>query len=164
MTKLQVGDKAPNFQLKDQDGNMVEIGDFIEKCSMVLFFYPKVALFVLDCFMVTEDAFRISMSYFDELNAKVFGISSDTVECHKSLAKEHQLSFTLLSDQGGKVRKLYGVPNTMFILPGRCTYIIDSNGIIRHIYSSQVKFANHVMEAKKSLELIQISSKQIVEE
>ncbi|GJD06368.1 Peroxiredoxin Q, chloroplastic [Galdieria sulphuraria] len=161
MTKLQVGDKAPNFQLKDQDGNMVEIGDFIEKCSMVLFFYPKDKIY---CCTRQACFFRDSMSYFDELNAKVFGISSDTVECHKSLAKEHQLSFTLLSDQGGKVRKLYGVPNTMFILPGRCTYIIDSNGIIRHIYSSQVKFANHVMEAKKSLELIQISSKQIVEE
>ncbi|GJQ12448.1 hypothetical protein GpartN1_g4304.t1 [Galdieria partita] len=155
MPKLQVGEKAPNFQLRDQDGNIIEIGEFIGKCSLVLFFYPKDKIY---CCTRQVCFFRDSMSYFDEQNAKIFGISSDTVECHQSFAKKNHLSFPLLSDRGGNVRKLYGVPNTMFILPGRCTYIIDSNGIIRHIYSSQVKFANHVMEAKRALETIQLSS------
>lgn len=123
--------------------------------------------------------FRDSMSEFNELNAKgnvvssydvlyfmgvvVFGISSDSVESHKSFAEQQKLTFPLLSDVGGKVRKLYGVPNTMFIMPGRCTYVIGPDGIVRHVYSSQVNFANHVTEAKTAIEKI-MANAQTAEE
>jgi thioredoxin-dependent peroxiredoxin len=60
----------------------------------------------------------------------------------------------LLSDERGKVRKLYGVPNTFGVLPGRVTYVIDKEGIIQHIFSSQVKTSKHVEEALKSLTVI----------
>jgi len=56
-----------------------------------------------------------------------------------------------LSDEEGKVRKLYGVPNTLGIFPGRVTYVIDREGIVRHVFSSQLGVEKHVEEALKAL-------------
>jgi len=57
------------------------------------------------------------------------------------------LPFTLLSDAGDKVRKLYGVPAAMWVLPGRVTYVIDRSGTVRHIFNSMLEFDKHVQEA-----------------
>jgi thioredoxin-dependent peroxiredoxin len=57
----------------------------------------------------------------------------------------------LLSDEGGIVRKLYGVPNTFGLFPGRVTYVIDQEGVVRHVFSSQVEAARHVEEALKTV-------------
>jgi peroxiredoxin Q/BCP len=76
-----------------------------------------------------------------------YRVSSDSVQDHKRFAEKHHLTFTLLSDEGGMVRKLYGVPNTFGVLPGRVTYVIDKEGIIRHIFASQDKTSKHVEEA-----------------
>jgi len=62
------------------------------------------------------------------------------------------LPFILLSDEDNKVRKLYGVPSSMGIIPGRVTYIIDKKGVVRRIFSSQTHTQQHVEEAKKTLE------------
>jgi peroxiredoxin Q/BCP len=74
------------------------------------------------------------------------------VESHKSFATHYGLPFILLSDKDNKVRELYGVPSTMGIIPGRVTYIIDKQGIVRHIFSSQTQATRHVEEAKRMLE------------
>jgi thioredoxin-dependent peroxiredoxin len=60
----------------------------------------------------------------------------------------------LLSDEGGKVRRMYGVPNTFGIFPGRVTYVIDEAGVIRHVISSQIGAVKHVEGALKSLAAI----------
>jgi peroxiredoxin Q/BCP len=60
----------------------------------------------------------------------------------------------LLSDEGGKVRRLYGVPNTFGLFPGRVTYVIDREGVVRHIFSSQIEAERHVEEALKALKTI----------
>jgi thioredoxin-dependent peroxiredoxin len=73
------------------------------------------------------------------------------VESHRSFAKKHGLPFTLLSDEGGKVRKLYGVSNTFGLFPGRVTYVIHEKGVIRHVFSSQLGARRHVEEALKIL-------------
>jgi peroxiredoxin Q/BCP len=59
-----------------------------------------------------------------------------------------------LSDKGGKVRKLFAVPTTLGLLPGRVTYVIDKKGIVRHIFSSQFNPTKHVEEALKILQKI----------
>jgi peroxiredoxin Q/BCP len=61
------------------------------------------------------------------------------------------LSFPLLSDNGGTVRKEYGVGKTLWIVEGRVTYVIDKKGKIRHVFSSQLRPKNHAVEAIKSL-------------
>jgi peroxiredoxin Q/BCP len=57
----------------------------------------------------------------------------------------------LLSDEGGRVRKLYGVPNTLELFPGRVTYVIDEEGIVRHVFPSQLYAPRHVGEALETL-------------
>jgi len=72
----------------------------------------------------------------------------------KDVFTVHDLPYTLLSDEDKKVRKLYGVPNTLGLFPGRVTYIIDREGIVRHVFSSQLGAEKHVEEAIKALQFI----------
>ena len=131
--KVKVGAIAPDFTLPSQSGEMVSLGDFIGKKPVVLFFYPKD-----DTPGCTKEAcaFRYRFKEFSKLDAEVIGISSDSVKSHRSFSEKHSLPFTLLSDEGGKVRKIYGASNTFGLFPGRVTYVIDAEGVVKHIFSS----------------------------
>ena len=149
--KVEIGSVAPGFTLPSQSGEMVSLKDFLGKKPVVLYFYPKD-----DTPGCTKEAcaFRDEYEVFGKLDAEVIGISSDSVESHKSFVANHDLPFTLLSDEGGKVRKLYGVPNTFGLFPGRVTYVIDREGLVRHIFSSQIEAERHVVEALEALKSI----------
>jgi peroxiredoxin Q/BCP len=73
------------------------------------------------------------------------------VKSHEKFAQKHQLPFILLSDKSGTVRKLFGVPSTFGLIPGRVTYVIDKQGIVRHIFSSQHLPEKHITEALKTI-------------
>ena len=145
---VRIGSKAPDFTLPSQSGEMVSLADFLDRKPVVLFFYPKD-----DTPGCTREAcaFRDDHEEFGKIDAEVLGISSDSVESHRSFANKHRLPFTLLSDEGGKVRKLYGASNTFGLLPGRVTYVMDEQGVIRHVFSSQLGSRRHVEEALKVL-------------
>ncbi len=149
--KVEVGSQAPNFTLPSQLGEMVSLQDFCGGRPVVLFFYPKD-----DTPGCTKQAcaFRDDYEEFGKLDAEVIGISSDSVESHKDFAAKYDLPFTLLSDEGGWVRSLYGVPNTFSLFPGRVTYVIDEEGIVRHVFSSQLGVEKHVEEALQALHII----------
>ncbi len=149
MTTINIGDRAPNFTLKNQDGESVSLSDFKGNKAVVLYFYPKD-----DTPGCTAEscAFRDSYTTFSDAGAEVIGISGDSVSSHKQFAQKHNLPFTLLSDQGNQVRKLYGVPATLFILPGRVTYVIDKEGVIRHIFNSLLDVQGHINESLKVLQ------------
>ena len=142
--KVDVGSKAPDFTLPSQSGEMVSLEDFLGEKPVVLFFYPKD-----DTPGCTKEAcaFRDEYERFKELDAEVMGISSDSVESHERFANKHKLPFPLLSDRGEKIRKLYGVPNTLGLFPGRVTYVIDQEGVVRHVFTSQIGVERHVTEA-----------------
>jgi peroxiredoxin Q/BCP len=142
--KVEVGDKAPDFALPDQSGAMVKLSDFIGNKIIVLYFYPRD--FSRGC-TAEACAFRDSYNVFVEAGAQVIGISSQSVESHNKFAVFYKLPFILLSDEDGKVRKLYGVPATLGILAGRVTYVIDKKGIVKHIFSSQLNTKKHIEEA-----------------
>jgi peroxiredoxin Q/BCP len=141
--RVRIGEKAPDFTLPSQSGGMVRHKDFLGK-PVVLFFYPKDN--TLGC---TREvcAFTDGFEEFGVLDAEVIGVSSDSVESHRAFVRKHELPFALLGDKGGKVRKLYGVPNTLGLLAGRVTYVIDEEGVVRHIFSSQLGVERHVQEA-----------------
>jgi peroxiredoxin Q/BCP len=147
--KVDAGSKAPDFTLPSQSGEIVNLKGFVGSKPVVLFFYPKD-----DTPGCTKQAcaFRDDYEQFGKLDAEVIGISSDSVESHRSFASKHDLPFTLLSDEGGKVRKLYGVPTTFGIFPGRVTYVIDEEGVIRYVFSSQLGVSRHVEEALRALQ------------
>jgi peroxiredoxin Q/BCP len=90
-----------------------------------------------------------------DAGAEVVGISSDTVESHDRFSAHHRLPFVLLSDEGGAVRRLYGVPATLGIIPGRVTYVIDRAGILRHKFSAQFAAQKHVDEALRIVRALQ---------
>src|SRR5947209_4048897 len=120
--KVQVGDLAPDFTLPSVTGKPVSLASFIGQKDIVLYFYPKDN--TPGC-VAEACAFRDSYEVFKDAGAEVIGVSSDSEESHQSFAREHRLPFILLSDVGGRIRKLYGVPSTLVLLPGRVTYIID---------------------------------------
>ena len=149
---VKVGDKAPNFTLPSQMGDNVALSEYQGKKNVVLYFYPKDE--TRGC---TREAceFRDQYDVFTGLGAEVLGVSSDTLESHKSFATHYGLPFLLLSDVEGDVRKLYGVPSSMGIIPGRVTYIIDKKGVVRHIFNSQFQPEKHIKEALKVLKEIE---------
>ena len=125
----------------------MSLKDMIGK-EIVLYFYPKDN--TPGC-TIEAKAFRDRYEVFAEMGATVFGVSSDSVDSHKGFAAKCDLPFTLLSDPGGKVRKLYGVPTTLGFFSGRVTFVIDKQGVVRHVFSSQMNPAGHVDEAVKVL-------------
>ena len=143
-TKVSVGDVAPDFTLPDQSGAPVRLGDLVGRKTVVLYFYPKDD--TPGC-TIEARAFRDSYEEFSAQGAQVVGVSSDSVRSHRRFAQRHDLPFLLLSDADGAVRRLYGVEKTLGLLPGRVTYVIDQTGVVRHVYSSQLRATRHPREA-----------------
>lgn len=149
MSAIGIGDKIPDFQLPDQDGNAVRAHDLLGKGPVVLYFYPKDE--TPGC-TAQACAFRDAIEDFKEIDAKVVGISSDSPASHKKFAARHKLPFTLLSDEGGKVRKQFAVPKSFLgLAPGRVTYIADKDGVVRHMYDSAINMGGHVKAALQAL-------------
>ena len=144
MSTIGVGDKAPDFKLRDQNGKEVALSDFRGKKAVVLYFYPKDE--TPGC---TKEAcsFRDAYEDFAKAGAEVIGVSGDSSAKHAAFAENHRLPFTLLADEGNKLRKTYGVPATLWILPGRVTYVIDKAGVVRHVFDSQLQATRHIDEA-----------------
>ena len=149
---IQAGDKAPDFPLPSQAGEPVRLSDRLGEHSVVLYFYPKDE--TRGC-TAEACAFRDSYEVFTEAGAEVIGVSSDSVDKHAGFAGHHKLPFSLLSDQGGTVRKTYGVPAALGVLPGRVTYVIDRTGKVRHLFNSMTNIDGHVGEALEVVKKLQ---------
>ena len=146
-----VGSPAPAFHLQDQAGAWHDLNGYRGKW-VVLYFYPKD-----DTPGCTTQAceFRDNIFAFNKVGAVILGISVDDVASHKQFAEEHKLPFTLLADQGGRVRKAYGVPGVLGLIPGRVTYVIDRTGTVRHIFNSMTNIDKHVGDALEVVRQLQ---------
>ncbi|WP_313132509.1 thioredoxin-dependent thiol peroxidase [Anaerocolumna sp.] len=133
---LEVNTKAPDFSLKDKDGNTVHLSDFLGK-KVVIYFYPKDN--TPGCTR-QACAFRDNFEEFKEKDVVVIGISKDGERSHQNFAAKHELPFILLSDPDLEAiqaydvwqeKKLYGKVSMGVV---RSTYIIDEKGIIEKVY------------------------------
>ena len=149
---IQVGDKAPDFTLPAQTGEQVRLSDRLGQRVVVLYFYPKDE--TSGC-TAEACAFRDSYEVFAEAGAEVIGVSSDSVDKHAAFADHHKLPFTLVSDEKGQLRKTYGVPSILGVVPGRVTYVIDRTGTVRHVFSSMTNIGRHVNDALDVLKELQ---------
>jgi thioredoxin-dependent peroxiredoxin len=142
---LGVGDPVPSFSLRDQDDSVFNIGDYLGKKILVIYFYPKD-----ESSVCTKEAcsFRDAYGDFTKAGAMVIGINSESVESHKKFHKNHSLPFTLLSDPGSKVEKMFGVKKKFFI-SGRETFVVDLSGKIVFTYDSFTNGPAHEQEALK---------------
>jgi peroxiredoxin Q/BCP len=144
---LKIGDKLPSFSAKDTNGNIFYSQDYIRKQPLVIYFYPKD-----DTPGCTAQAcsFRDNYQEFKDLGAEVIGISSDTVTSHLKFKSKFNLPFILLSDNDKKLRKLFGVQNSLFIIPGRETFVIDKQGLVIMVFNS-MSSEIHITKALKVL-------------
>ncbi|HEY6107418.1 MAG TPA: peroxiredoxin [Gemmatimonadales bacterium] len=140
----QVGERAPDFTLPRADGTPFRLSDAVRRGVVVLYFYPKDE--TMGC-VAEACAFRDEYEVFTEAGAEVVGVSADSSESHRQFAAHHRLPFVLLTDADGAVRKRYGVGKVLGILDGRMTYVIDTKGVVRHVFSSRLQPTRHVAEA-----------------
>ena len=138
-----IGTKFPDFDLATNTDVNLTLSDLIGKWS-VFFFYPKDSSY--GC---TKQSckFRDDYFHFRELGVQIIGVSADSANSHKRFATRHNLPYTLLSDKSGALRKELNIPKTLGFLPGRTTFIVDPEGIIRKIYNSQIMFKRHSKNA-----------------
>lgn len=144
MPPLAVGDRAPLFKATLQDGSTFDLADVIGTKAVVLFFYPKDNTPVC-----TKEAcaFRDSYEQFRDAGAEVIGVSGDSTASHQAFAARHRLPFPIISDADRSLRRLYSVPTPLGFLPGRTTYVIDKQGVIRLIFSALLASDEHVRQA-----------------
>lgn len=138
------GESAPDFQLPDAKGQPVRLSDFRGKKTVVLYFYPKDE--TPGC-TAEACAFRDAYEDFTAAGAEVIGVSTDSTESHGKFAAHHRLPFVLLSDDRKEARRAYGIKATLGLIPGRTTFVIDRNGIVRLVFNSQFQAREHVERA-----------------
>jgi peroxiredoxin Q/BCP len=145
---IDIGDKAPAFQATLQDGGTFDSTSLLGRKSLVLFFYPKDNTPVC-----TQEACAFRDAYADFLAAdvEVVGVSGDSPESHRRFAARHSLPFPIISDAGGALRRLFGVPRAWGVFPGRVTYVIDRQGIVRMVYNATLAAEPHVRKALEAV-------------
>lgn len=152
---LKEGDAAPDFVLKDADGQDVRLSSLLGR-PVVVYFYPKDN--TVGC-TIEAKGFRDNMQDIEAHGAVVLGISMDSIAKHCGFRDKHQIPYLLLSDPDGRVHDLYDAwLTTLFgkthFAVRRCTYVIDAQGIIRKVYR-HVNPLGHAKDISKDLELLQ---------
>ena len=141
---LKIGDKAPDFEGKNQNNESVKLSSFIGE-KVVLYFYPRDN--TPGC---TAQACNLKDN-FNELSRKgykVIGVSSDSIKSHKKFEEKYALPFHLISDEDKSIHKIYGtwIEKSMYgrkyMGTARWTFIVDENGIINNIIE-KVKTKEH---------------------
>lgn len=147
---LNIGDKMPDFEVKDQDGKTVSSKDLLGK-KTIIYFYPKdntSGCTAEACSLRDNHEALITSGY------NVIGVSKDSVKSHKNFAEKYELPFTLLADTSTEMlqafgawgeKKMYGktVMGTL-----RRTFIFDENGILTEIIEN-VDTKNHAQQILK---------------
>ena len=152
LANLEVGDKAPNFILNDQNNEAHQLSDY-EGRWVILYFYPKD-----DTPGCTTQAcdFRDAVKRIIASRSVVFGLSLDSVESHKRFSDKNNLPFSLLSDEEGVAAKSYDSLNNFmgYKSAKRNTFIIDPQGFLSKIYLS-VDPKTHSQMVLNDLSLLQ---------
>jgi peroxiredoxin Q/BCP len=148
---LQKGDVVPNFTSIDTKGNPFDSTSIVGKKPVVIYFYPKDN--TPGC-TAQACSFRDQYEDFLDMGAEVIGVSGDDQDSHQKFTSKYRLPFLLLSDSNKKIRKLFGVPTSLFgMLPGRVTYVIDTNGVIQYVFNSMLA-GQHIPKALAAVKKI----------
>jgi len=132
---VETGQAAPDFTLKDQDGNDVALSSFLGKQSVVIVFYPFTFTGVCQGELCS---LRDDLSEFEAVKAQVIAISCDTRHAQKQWATQQGFTFPVLSDfwPHGEVARAYGVFNEQLGCANRATFVIDPTGKIVDTFES----------------------------
>jgi peroxiredoxin Q/BCP len=144
MTTLKAGDKAPNFEAKDQDGNIHSLKDYDRK-KLVVFFYPKAS--TPGC---TAEAcnLRDNWKTLQAQGYHILGVSADSQKRQQNFKNKYELPFPLLADEDKSVIEAFGVWGPKKFMGKeydgihRTTFIIDENGVLDEVIT-KVKTKTH---------------------
>lgn len=150
MTKLKIGDKFPEIGGESSEGT-ASLSDYAGK-NVVVYFYPKDN--TPGCTKEAKD-FRDYKEEFDKLNTEIVGISTDSTESHQRFAEKYDLNFTLLSDRSKTLCQSCGVIGLTGTTAKRTTFLLDREGIIRHIWES-VSVKGHAEDVLKRIRDLKI--------
>lgn len=148
---LEVGDVAPDFELKDQHGQAVKLSDFRGRKTVVIVFYPFAFTGVCTGELC---AIRDELPVFENDDVQVLSVSVDSVFSHRVFAEQEKLTYPLLSDfwPHGEVAKAYGVFEENLGAATRGTFIVDKEGVLRWKVVNAIPDARDQEEYKKVLE------------
>ncbi|CAN8062955.1 unnamed protein product [Agarophyton chilense] len=144
---LAEGQPAPDFDRTDIDGNRVKLSEL--KGSNVILYFS--ALQGPGC-TSQSCTFRDAAEDFAKLDAKIIAISAQADSKSSQFKRTNRLPFPIVADSKKELQKLYGVPSTFGLIPGRVTFVIDKDGIVRKIFNSQFNVTQHVDIAKETLQ------------
>ncbi len=147
---LQAGDKAPNIESVDQDGNPIKLSDFAGK-KIVLYFYPKDN--TPGC---TAESCNLRDNYqaLQDQGYVVLGVSGDSPKSHKKFIEKHELPFPLIADEDKSVHEAFGtwgekkMYGKTYMGTLRTTFIIDEKGVVEEVIS-KVKTKDHTAQILK---------------
>lgn len=154
--ELQIGDRAPDFTLKNQSEEDVSLSEYAGSW-LVLYFYPKDN--TSGCTLEAKE-FTCLVDDFSDLNAMVIGVSKDSIKSHNNFIEKHDLGFELLSDPEHEVMEKYGVwqikklYGRMFMGVVRSTFLISPEGEIAHVWY-KVKAKGHAEKVLETLKELQ---------
>ena len=149
---LEVGDKAPNFNLEDEDGNKISLDQFLGQ-KILLWFYPKAST---PGWTVEGQGLRDEFQNYTDKNTVILGMSADSVKKQKNFCEKQQFPFSLLSNPDKDVirnyeaiglKKMYGREYEGIF---RISYLIDEKGYIIKVYS-KVKAKDHAKEVLEDI-------------
>ena len=144
---LKIGDQAPEFNLQNQNGEIISLGD-LKGQHFILWFYPKAST---PGWTVEGQGFRDELNKFIDLDIKIFGVSADSVKRQKNFHDKQKFNFSLLSDESHSMLESYGVwglkkfMGREYMGINRVTYIIDSSGLVEKVYD-KVSTKTHALD------------------
>lgn len=145
---MRVGDLAPDFNLPADDGRTVRLSDEVKNGPVVVFFYPR----AMTPGCTAESChFRDLNGEFDEVGARVLGISADPVERQQRFTAQHGFTFPLLSDVERRVARDYGVKRPGPLFNRRMTFVVGGDRRLLAVFHSETNMAKHADEALQVL-------------
>ena len=141
---LSEGSKLPAFTAKDTDGKQVS-SETLKGKPAVLYFMAGAGP---GCTQ-QSCAFRDAAAEFNQLDANIVGISAR--DDGASFKSTNSLEYPIINDGAGELQRLFGVPKTLGIIPGRVTYVVDPESTIQKVFNAQFSFADHVRIAKETI-------------
>jgi peroxiredoxin Q/BCP len=146
---LKPGDRAPDFDAKDQEDRVVRLSSLLASGPVVLYFYPRD--FTRVC---TAQAclFRDAHSELQALGgAQVVGVNVGDATSHGAFSRKHQLNFPLVVDEGGRIARAYGVNRPLGLFTKRVTFVIAADGVVRGVFHHELSAERHLEDVRNAL-------------
>ncbi|PXF45117.1 Peroxiredoxin Q, chloroplastic [Gracilariopsis chorda] len=143
---LAEGQPAPDFDRVDGDGNRIKLSEL--RGQNVILYFSNLA--GPGC-TSQSCTFRDAAEHFVNLNARVIAVSAQSDQKSADFKRINRLPFSVISDVDKQLQKLYNVPSTFGLIPGRVTFVIDKQGVVRKVFNSQFNATQHVAVAKETL-------------